>query len=137
MTMMMTMVTTTRTTTMIDPTPEKQESLARKRLRIRQMTDPLGVMGFRHPRARREREGRARRFTFVAAIAAFFGTFGAIAFGTARPPAAADPQASVTADRIIRQYVVKDINGDTTLIRVLAPPTSQESPRAHVRTRSS
>lgn len=122
---------------MTDPTPEKLQTLAMKRLQIRQLTDPLGMMGFRHPRARLEHEGRARRFTFLATVVAFFGAFAAIVFGAARSPAAADPQANVAADRIVRQYVVRDVNGDTTLIRILAPPTSADPPKAHVRTRSS
>jgi hypothetical protein len=125
---------------MTEPTPDKQQALAMKRLRIRQLTDPLGTMGFRHPRARLERESRARRFTFLATVISFFGALTAIAFGTARSPAAADQPATVTPDQIVRQYVVRDINGDTTLIRILAPPVSSapaSPPKAHVRTRSS
>jgi hypothetical protein len=123
--------------TMIEPVTNTEQRLAQKRLQVRQLTDPLGAMGFRHPRARLEREGRARRFTFVAAIAAFFAAFGAIVFGPPPSPSAADPQATVSADRIIRQYVVQGVNGEKTLVRVLAPPAASNTPTAHVRTRSS
>lgn len=113
------------------------EDRAKKLLQVKQLTDPLGAMGFRHPRARLEREARVRRIAFVAALASFFGIFGAIAFGADRPPAAADPQPTVTADRIVRQYIVRDANGDTTLVRILAPPAPAAQPKPHVRTRSS
>jgi hypothetical protein len=78
MKMMMTMImstrmTSTRTTTRFPSWPREhgRGELQRKAVRIHQLTDPLGAIGFRQTRSRLEREGKARRLAAFGAMASF------------------------------------------------------------------
>ena len=51
--------------------PAHPSSLERKAVLVHGMSDPLGAKGFRQSRERIEREGKARRFAAVGAIATF------------------------------------------------------------------
>lgn len=84
-------------TTGTDPHPESgsAEERARKAVRARRLTDPLGAMGQRHPGQRLEREARARRATFAGSLAVF-----AVAFGLVSMPAPPEEPAAGLAPAV-------------------------------------
>jgi hypothetical protein len=105
--------------------------LARKAIIARQLTDPLGRLGFRRTRDRLEREAGARRLLFVTALAAFAGTFGAIAFNAGTSDSTQSPAApivsSTSVDPVIRSNQRAVLN---------EPARRIVTPTPHVRTRS-
>lgn len=67
----------------------EQEQRYRKAVRARNLTDPLGAMGFRSHRARVQRETRIRRVAFGLTALCFGGILG-ILVTTANPSASPD-----------------------------------------------
>lgn len=105
---------------------DREARLARKAVIARQLTDPLGRLGFRHARPRVEREARARRAVFVTALGAFAATFVAITGRT---------ESTVTTPSSLAPVVnAPSANALNALGREIAP---RETPVPHVRTRSS
>jgi hypothetical protein len=108
---------------------EESLRLARKAVIARQLTDPLGRLGFRRTRARVEREAGARRLLFVAALATFTGAFGVFAVTADEPESLALPGAATTVDQSPSRTELRPERSET--VRRTAVPTP------HVRTRSS
>lgn len=78
----------------LPPNPEVER--ARKAVRVRALTDPLGAMGFRDSRARIAREGRARRLAAAGAAVTFVGSFGFIVWSSHASGAANVAQADAS-----------------------------------------
>jgi hypothetical protein len=118
--------------------PDDTARLARKAVKARSLTDPLGAKGFRRTSERIDRESRARRLTFVAALASFAGLFGIIVV-TAPEPAASPPAAitqSVQPANVIAEVPIPstDPGEPPTIVRILAPDAQ---PAPDVRTGAS
>lgn len=71
--------------------PDPRIELARKAVRVRSLTDPLGAMGFRESRPRIAKEGRLRRIAVAGSILSFAGSFGFIVWSANASTGAADP----------------------------------------------
>jgi hypothetical protein len=98
--------------------------LARKAVRARGLTDPLGAKGFRRASERIEREARARRLAFVTALASFAGVFGLIVV-TAPDEVASPPTAAVQSNRptnVIAEIPIPstDPAEPPTIVRIVA-----------------
>ena len=105
------------------------DELARKIARVHGLRDPLGAKGQRKTRDRIDRETRARRALFAAALASFAICFGAVTVTEDKPADAANsPSPPTFADIPLN-------DGQGTIVRILKPPPSQ-TPQPHVRTRA-
>lgn len=106
----------------------RMEELARKVARLRACTDPLGAKGFRRTRERVDREARARRGLFVAALAGFVAFLGVVARGNGAGERTAPP----TRPGVVAEIPLTDANGKPTgtILRII-----ESEPR--VRTRAS
>jgi len=89
---------------------------------------------------RLEREARARRSLFVAAVAGLAGTLGIVAVSAGTPPAVAITKPAVASEtlspRVVAEVPIQATgNQDVpTIVRFVTP--AQEAPPAHVRTRA-
>lgn len=106
--------------------------LARKAVRARGLTDPLGAKGFRRASERIEREARARRLAFVAALASFAGVFGLIVATSpddAASPATAAVQPNQPANVIAEVPIPStDPSEPPTIVRIIAPDVQPVAP---------
>jgi hypothetical protein len=108
-------------------TTNEQETLFRKAVRVRSLTDPLGAMGFRTHSNRARRETRVRRFIFALTTLGFAGILGAvIATAPVQDPGVTAAEMAAAANR----------PGPTVRVTVGATTRDQQQP-AHTRTRGS
>jgi hypothetical protein len=99
---------------------DRNAELARKAVRARALTDPLGAKGFRDTSGRMKREGSARRVVAVGAAASFVASFGFIALSASHSSSAslssdvAQVDAASLAQSLTPVALLQPINANST-----------------------
>jgi len=122
-----TAMTITTTIMRMTMTTKEQDAMLRKAVRARNLTDPLGAMGFRAPGQRFRREARIRRIAFAATALGFAGILAAV-IGSAPAPASQTVSVAAAAPVARTSQTTRVISGSAQI--------AQRQP-THTRTRGS
>lgn len=109
-------------------TTSERETIVRKAVRARSLTDPLGAMGFRTHSQRVRKETRLRRLMFAATTIGFAGILASIIATSPLQPISGGSANSTTVT----------VTRRTQDERVVAPSAQSSQPQpTHARTRGS